>query len=164
VNPVTLEIGSNDVLQDFDQTTCTTSASADADVARMDNDLTRTILPQLRDAMGSTYQKGDLVMLNYYNPFARACSNSAVFVHRFNQHLADDAAAFGIPIVDVYAAFGGDKYMADNICDYTWICSAYHDIHPTTAGYRVIANAVEKTLGYPGIGGGGPIPLPAFGG
>lgn len=162
VDPVTLDIGSNDVIGDFDLNTCAVVTGSTADLARLDSDLTQTILPQLRNAMGTHYQTGDLVMLNYYNPYARACPNSVGFVHELNAHLASDAAQFGIPVVDVYGAFGGDAHMAANICTYTWICNAqYHDIHPTTAGYRVIANAVEQTLGYPGIGGTNPLNVSA---
>jgi hypothetical protein len=49
--------------------------------------------------------------------------------------------------------------MSSIICNYTWICdSRFHDIHPTNTGYKVIAKAVELTLGLPGMG-----PLPGVG-
>lgn len=153
VNPVTLEIGSNDVLPDFNSGSCTVGPNAMTDLATMDANLTQTILPRLIDALGTHYRTGDLVMLNYYNPFARQCPGSAVFVHTLNDHLAEDAGNFGVPLVDVYTAFGGDAHMADHLCAYTWICDAqFHDIHPTPQGYQVIASAVEQTLNYPGIG------------
>ena len=153
VNPVTLEIGSNDVLPDWNSGTCTAGANATADLATLDANLTRTILPRLIAALGTHYQTGDLVLLNYYNPYAQQCSDSAAFVDTLNSHLAADAARFGVPVVDVYTAFGGDAHMADHICAYTWICNTqFHDIHPTTQGYRVIASAVERVLSYPGVG------------
>lgn len=153
VNPVTLEIGSNDVLPDWNSATCTAGANGTTDLATLDTNLTQTILPKLIAALGTHYRSGDLVMMNYYNPYARDCPGSAAFVDMLNSHLAADAGHFGVPIADVYAAFGGDAHMADNICAYTWICNTqFHDIHPTTQGYRVIASAVEKVLSYPGIG------------
>jgi lysophospholipase L1-like esterase len=100
-------------------------------------------------------------MLNYYNPFAQECPGSASFINTFNAHLAADAAQFGVPIVDTYAAFGGDAQMATNVCKgatdpqgahhpLTWICNAqFNDFHPTTDGYSVMASAVELALGYP---------------
>jgi lysophospholipase L1-like esterase len=100
-------------------------------------------------------------MLNYYNPFAKICPNSAPFVKKLNEHLATDAAKFGIPIVDVYTAFGGDAGMAGNICSYTWYCGANPDIHPTSAGYLVIATAVKGVLGYPGINPGAQMTPPS---
>lgn len=167
VNPITLDIGSNDVLPDLDTSTCTISSNGQSDLATMDANLTGTILPELVDAAGTTYRTGDIVLLNYYNPYALVCSNSAAFVKQLNSHLAADAARFGIPIADVYSAFGGDAQMAAHICDYTWMCNAqFHDLHPTTRGYQVIAHAVEQVLGYPGIAPpqNGPSGVPIIGG
>lgn len=166
VSPVTLEIGSNDVLPDWHSSTCGPDPNANADLAAMDHNLTTVILPRLMKALQSPSgnRTGDLVMLSYYDPFAKECPGSLAFVTTFNQHLAADAAQYQIPIVDVYTAFGGDASMATNICQgplddkgvrhpYTWMCDPqFNDIHPTTDGYSVIAKAVELTLGYPDIG------------
>lgn len=153
VNPITLDIGANDVLPDWDSTTCSANGNGTADLATVDTNLTQTILPRLIAALGTHYRTGDLVLLNYYNPYAQECPSSAAFVHVLNDHLAADAAQFGVPVADVYTAFGGDAHMADHICDYTWICNPqFHDIHPTTQGYRVIADAVERVLSFPGVG------------
>jgi lysophospholipase L1-like esterase len=156
VSPITLEIGANDVDGDFNPTTCTANSSANADLAQMDANLTDIILPDLTKALTTATgaQVGDLHMLNYYNPYAKICPDSAVFAHELNDHLQTDAAKFRIPIVDVYTAFGGDSGMASHICDYTWVCDPrfQENIHPTTDGYRVIANAVEAALGLPGVG------------
>jgi lysophospholipase L1-like esterase len=165
VSPITLEIGSNDVLPDWNQAACSAGSTVAADLARMDADLTQVILPDLLAALGpgTNATNGDLHMLNYYNPFAKECPESAPFVRMVNNHLQADAARFRVPVVDVYSAFGGDARMASHICDYTWICdSRFHDVHPTSLGYQVIARAVELTLGLPGTP---PLPgaLPASG-
>ncbi len=164
VSPITLEIGANDVLVDFDDKTCTVGSGFDADLARMDSNLTDIILPDLTSALTSAKgaRAGDLHLLNYYNPFARVCPDSASFVHEVNDHLQADAAQYRIPVVDIYTAFGGDSGMASNICTYTWYCSPRFpgNIHPTNEGYQVIANAVETALGLPGAGpmiGGAPL-------
>jgi len=168
VSPVTLDVGASDVIQDFNQATCAPIANYMADLATMDQNLTKTILPRLIGALTSStgHQAGDLVLLNYYNPFARECPNSADFVHQINDHLAADAFQFRIPVVDVYAAFGGDAQMADHICDLTWICDPqFHDIHPKPAGYHLIAQTVESALNYPGLQNVNPLPpLPPLGG
>lgn len=161
VSPVTLEIGANDVLPDWDAKTCTAGPNAQLDLAIMDSNLTRVILPELTQALATPRgaRSGDLHLLNYYNPFAKACPNSAPFIHLVNDHLLADAAQFKIPVVDVYnAAFGGDAKMASNVCTLTWYCSSFHDIHPTNAGYAAIAGAVEAALGLPGTS-----PLPGIG-
>jgi lysophospholipase L1-like esterase len=153
VSPITLEIGVNDVVPDWNSATCSASARVDGDLSTMDANLTGVILPGLLKALGTPNgaRAGDLHMLNYYNPFAKTCPNSAPFVHRLNDHLQADAAQFRIPVVDVYSAFGGDNATASHVCDYTWYCAPrFHDFHPTNQGYRVIADAVESALGLPG--------------
>lgn len=165
VSPVTLEVGVNDVFQDWDQSACSTGPNTGADLAAMDANLTDTILPRLTKALTTPRgaPSGDLHLLNYYNPFAQVCANSAQFVHLLNDHLQADAAKFRIPVVDIYTAFGGDNATAKNICTYTWMCDArFHDIHPTDAGYRIIANAVEATLGLPGSNPLRPAPPAGF--
>ncbi len=153
VSPVTLEIGVNDVFQDWNPTTCSVGPNASADLATMDTNITKTILPELLSALATPRgaPAGDLHLLNYYNPFAQECSDSAQFVHELNDHLQADAAQFRVPVVDVYTAFGGDAHTAANVCADTWMCDPrFHDIHPNDAGYRIIANAVESALGLPG--------------
>jgi lysophospholipase L1-like esterase len=164
VSPITLEIGANDVLVDFDAQTCAVGSGFDADLARMDSNLADIILPDLTKALTTAHgaQVGDLHLLNYYNPYAKTCPNSTPFVHEVNDHLQADAAQYRVPIVDIYTAFGGDSAMASHICDYTWYCDPRFqgNIHPTTQGYRIIANAVEAALGLPGSGpaiGGAPL-------
>ena len=159
VSPITLELGSNDVLPAWDPTTCSVRAGVNVDdlLATMDANLTQTILPQSVNALGArkTANNGDLHLLNYYNPYAKVCPGSAPFVHELNDHLAADAAQFRIPVVDVYLAFGGDSETASHICEFTWMCSSFHDVHPTNKGYAAIAQAVETALALPG---GNPLP------
>ncbi len=163
VSPVTLEIGANDVLPDWNAATCSAGPNVDLDLAIMDSNLTRVILPELEQALATPRgaPTGDLHLLNYYNPFAKACPNSTPFIHLVNDHLLADATQFKIPVVDVYHAFGDDAKMADNVCSLTWYCSSFHDIHPTNAGYAVIAGAVEAALGLPGTNPQPGIGIPA---
>lgn len=171
VNPVTIDLGANDVINDFNPTTCTVAASAQADITTFDTNLTQTILPQLTSAYTTTMgaRAGEFVMLNYYDPYVKECPNSLSLIQQLNTHIANDAAKFDVKVADIYTAFGGTDHMAANICAYTWICDAqFHDIHPTTTGYSVMANAVENTLHLPGIGpGSNPLspglPFPPFG-
>lgn len=153
VSPVTLEIGVNDVFKDWNPATCSVGPFTENDLNTMDTNLTTVILPKLIAALATPTgaPSGDLHLLNYYNPFAKECADSVQFVHELNDHLTADAAQFRIPVVDVYNAFGGDNDTVTNLCAWTWMCdSRFHDIHPTNAGYQVIAQAVEKTLALPG--------------
>jgi lysophospholipase L1-like esterase len=145
VSPVTLDIGANDVLSDTDPTTCTINQSKfAADLATLDFNLTHFILPQLQTALTVNGQlTGDLVMMNYYDPFQNICPNTVSFTEEEDQHLADDVRGFG-SIVDVFDAFGGAKTPNPHICKYIWICSSFHDIHPMDKGYELIADTFDK--------------------
>ncbi|HEU0028607.1 MAG TPA: SGNH/GDSL hydrolase family protein [Ktedonobacterales bacterium] len=149
VSPVSLDIGANDLLPDIDSSTCTVSSNWSTDLANLDTRLTGTILPQLVAALTvNGVRTGDLVMMNYYDPYQNICPNSLTYVETLNQHLAADAAQFNVPVSDVFTAIGGDATPNPNICSDTWMCSSYHDIHATTTGYSVIANTFASTTGY----------------
>jgi lysophospholipase L1-like esterase len=149
VSPVTLDMGANDVLPDINKSTCAVSANWATDLATLHSNLVNTILPKLTTALknSSGQRTGDLVMMNYYDPFINSCPGDLGYIHQLNAEIATDAAQFGIPLVDTYSAFGGDNQGA-NICNYTYICGAYNDIHATSAGYQVIANAFVALTGY----------------
>jgi lysophospholipase L1-like esterase len=148
VSPVTLDMGANDLLPDINKSTCTVSSSWSSDLARLNTNLTGTILPKLVAALTiKGVRTGDLIMTNYYDPYASACPNSLAYVQQLNAAIASDAASFGIPVADTYDAFGGAN-MGQNICNNTWICSIFGDIHPQDAGYTLIANAFIATAGY----------------
>src|SRR5713226_1037105 len=116
VSPVTLDIGADDLLRDFNPLTCTVSSSFNSDLATLDFNLTQVILPQLHNALlFNGHMTGDLVLMNYYDPFQNACLNSVTTVQMVNQHLATDVSGFGI-IVDVFSAFGGAAVPNPNIC------------------------------------------------
>jgi lysophospholipase L1-like esterase len=146
VSPVTIDIGANDLLPLVNPSTCAEQAPAVVTqaLATFDANFSR-ILAQLRTALQGT---GDLVTMNYYFPYQNQCPNLLPDVELFNQHLASDAQQNGVPVVDVFSAFGGAAVPNPNLCRYTWICSKYHDIHATTQGHAVIAAAFEATLGY----------------
>jgi len=68
--------------------------------------------------------------------------DSEVVVPIFNQIVAGVASSFGVPVADVYSAFKGknglllvDRHGADPL-----------QIHPTNAGYRVMAKAFESVI------------------
>lgn len=148
VSPVTLDIGANDILPDINTSNCTISSTFNSDLATLDTNLTKTILPQLVAAMTVKGKvTGDLVMMNYYDPYQNICPNSVSYVQTVNQHLANDVSGYGT-IVDVFDAFSGATTPNPNICTYTWMCSIFNDIHPTDKGYSVIASTFEKGTGY----------------
>ncbi|GAC1422915.1 MAG: hypothetical protein NVS4B1_20100 [Ktedonobacteraceae bacterium] len=149
VSPVTLDIGSNDILSDINTSTCAINTKKFAiDLATLDANLTQTILPKLHNALVVNGKRtGDLIMMNYYDPFQNSCPNTVSYIQTFNQHLARDVNGYG-SIADVFRAFGGAATPNTNICNYTWECSIFHNVHSTSAGYNVIASAFERAVGY----------------
>ncbi len=148
VSPVTLDMGANDLLPYINASNCSISSSWTSALSTLNYNLNNIILPKLVNALTvNGVRTGDLVMMNYYDPFALQCPNTIPYVQQLNTNIQNDAAMFGIPVVNVYAAFGGSN-QASNICSYTWMCSFFNNIHPTSTGYQVIANAFTNTLGY----------------
>jgi len=67
------------------------------------------------------------------------------YIQLLNQHLYMDVQGI---IVDVFDSFGGAGVPNKNICNYTWMCSIFKDIHGTAHGYSVIASTFENGTGY----------------
>jgi lysophospholipase L1-like esterase len=149
VSPVTLDIGANDVLPDLNAKTCAPDVNKfAADLATLDANLQQVILPRLHSAlMINGIPSGDLVVMNYYDPYQNLCPNTLPYLEELNQHLAADVAGYG-SVVDVFSAFGGTAIPNPNTCSYTWICSIFKDVHARSSGYSVIAHAFEAEVGY----------------
>ena len=149
VSPVSLDMGANDLLPDINASTCAISSTWTTDLANLDARMTGTILPKLVAALTVNGKRtGDLVIMNYYDPYQNQCPNTLPYVQTLNQHLANDAAQFNVPVANVFTAFGGATTPNPNICTDTWMCSIYNNIHATTTGYSVIAGSFESLTGY----------------
>lgn len=151
VGPVSLDIGGDDVLPYINTQTCSVAQHKfSTALAQLEKRLTTTILPQLKQALKSAGGKapGQLVMMNYYDPFAKKCSIAHHYIHLLNAHLARAAARAHVPLVDVYAAYHQNIHSDADICKYTWMCSIFHSLHPNTTGYGVIMHAFERRVGY----------------
>jgi lysophospholipase L1-like esterase len=148
VSPVTLDIGANDLSPDLNISTCSINANWETDLAKVDHNLTTVILPQLVAAMTvNGHMTGDLLLMNYYDPYQNVCANTVPFIQEINAHLAADAQGFAT-IVNVFTPFGGATTPNPNICNYTWMCTIFKDIHAKDAGYSVMAAAFERAAGY----------------
>jgi lysophospholipase L1-like esterase len=149
VSPVTIDIGANDVLGDINKSTCAISSTWPTDLATFNTNFT-SILKQLSSALNG---KGDLLVMNYYDPFENQCAgNTAILsdLQQMNNAIQSDTTGTSAQVVDAYTAFGTGAIPGSNpnICSYTWMCSSYNDIHPTQTGYSVIAGKFESTYGY----------------
>jgi lysophospholipase L1-like esterase len=153
VSPVTIDIGGNDTIGVL----CSSSTQFASALNTIDNNLKQTILPRLQQALTvNGIVTGDIVLMNYYDPYHDRCSASITNTEAFDQHLASDASGYAT-VVDVFSAFGGPN--TTHTCDYTWMCSSYQDIHATTLGYSIMAQAFTSTY----LGGNStptPTPMP----
>ncbi|HEY3992107.1 MAG TPA: GDSL-type esterase/lipase family protein [Ktedonobacteraceae bacterium] len=154
VSPVTLDIGANDLIPDLNTTNCSVNAKWESDLATVDNSLKNIILPQLVAAMTVNGQMtGDLLLLNYYDPYQVTCPNTVPYIHTLNQHLAAAAVASSATLVDISSAFTGSVVSTSTtpvstICTYTWMCSSFKNIHPNKLGYGLMAGVIEHTVSY----------------
>lgn len=146
VSPVSIDIGANDLLPQVNPVTCAIISTTQFIKAflTLDTNL-NTIFSTLHTTLNGT---GDLLVLNYYDPLQNICPKLVPTVQFVNSVIAATAAKYGASTADVFTAFGGATTPNPNICTYTWMCSKYHDIHATDTGYSVIAQTMEKTLGY----------------
>lgn len=149
VSPVTLDIGASDLLHDINASTCAINTTKfGSDLATLDANLTGVILPKLHTALVVNGKlTGDLLVMNYYDPYQNLCPNTVSYIQTVNQHLASDVRGYGT-LADVFSAFGGATTPNPNICGYTWECSIFKDIHSKDAGYRAIAASFEAVAGY----------------
>lgn len=116
VSPVTLDIGANDLISDLNATTCAVNPRWTSDLALAMNDLKNMILPRLIAAMTVNGQmSGDLILLNYYDPYQDKCPNTVADIQTLNQGIVA-AAADHATIVDVFSAFAASaRLQADPI-------------------------------------------------
>ena len=153
ISPITLDMGANDLIPDLNSAKCTVDPKWESDLATVDTNLKNVILPQLEAAlMVNGRVTGDLLLLNYYDPYQVTCPNTVPFIQTFNQHLAADAASNSATLVDISSAFTSSTTTsatsASNVCIYTWMCSAFKNIHPNKVGYGVMAGVIEHTVNY----------------
>ncbi|HZS90489.1 MAG TPA: GDSL-type esterase/lipase family protein [Chloroflexota bacterium] len=146
VSPVTINVGAQDILSDFDLKNCTNTPSLYQDLPNAIANF-KSIMQQLKAALNGT---GDLITLTYYNPYAQQCTDLAPLGQQLNQPITDTARQDGVLLADVFGAFGGIAAPNPKVCNLTWICSNPSTIDATTSGHALIAQALEAAVHYPG--------------
>jgi lysophospholipase L1-like esterase len=119
---MTLTLGGNDLLSVLK------GANLAEVLARYQANLTEVLRRLRLDLPGSR-----IYLSNLYAIPEIAASGQVVPI--FNQIVAGVAAQFGVPVVDVYSAFAGKEGLIQR-----------GDIHPTNAGYQVMAEAFGEVI------------------
>ena len=126
---ITLTVGGNDLLRILK------GANAGQVLSEFQTNLT-LILQNLRTALPNTR----IVVSNLYTIPQIAGADQIVPI--FNQIVAGVASAFNVPVADVYGAFHGRHGLL--LIERRG--AAPDDVHPTNAGYRVMAQAFEAVI------------------
>ena len=146
VSPVTLDMGANDLGNCYSNhvinTTCGNNALATV----------RANLPYIVNKIKTKLNgTGDLLLMNYYDPYQNEAPATLPWVQQLNGIIASVGQQYGLRVVDVYDMFhtgsypnGGNPY----ICNWTWMCSSFNDIHANSTGYSHIAAGFESVSGY----------------
>jgi lysophospholipase L1-like esterase len=165
VSYVTLDIGANDV------DGCATATGLNMTCAEQGIATVGAELPQIASAV---HQAGGntprYVGMNYYDPFLAAwlagsagqqlAKESVALSTGFNGTIQSGLHGAGFQLADVSGTFATDDFgrpvtvpgigqlplNVAHVCEWTWECTPYHNIHANTLGYGVIANVFERVL------------------
>ena len=151
VTRVTVSMGANDLLSVIQQPgfLLLPTAQQGALVFGALNAMT-TNLSTLYGTLRAALPTAEIVAVGYYDPFAvlpgnpnPALTSGAIIT--LNSIISDVSTFFGARYVDVYAAFSGNEGVLTNmLLDQT---TTAPNVHPTDAGYTVIANQIIPTPG-----------------
>jgi|SRR5579883_250001 lysophospholipase L1-like esterase len=146
VSPVSLDIGANDLLP------CYSNGSINTSCGNSALNTVRTNLPiivsKIKNALHGT---GDFFLMNYYDPYQNAAPSTLTWVNQLNSIIAQVGQQYGVPVVDVASIYHTSSYPNGGnpaICNWTWYCSIFSDIHPNSNGYTAIAGGFESLSGY----------------
>lgn len=103
-------------------------------------------------------RRGDLLLLNYYNPYpgfsiTEPPFNLAdIYVPQLNAIIAEEAASRGLPVADAATAFAGreaelifvNREACENLVNPFINC----DYHPTEGGQQAMADSLLDVTGY----------------
>lgn len=146
VSPITLDIGSND----FNQLLSTCGLSGTACLAQgapgvlstYASNLSR-ILAALRDAA----PQSEIMVMQYDDPYAPVQPLSIQIGEQQNSIIAATAAVYQARVADAYTPFNLSLPQPQTLCTLSLICSQ-GDIHPSDAGYAVIAGQFWASSDY----------------
>jgi len=128
---ITITVGGNDLLQILN------GADTGQVLMNFQNNLTQ-ILATLRSQLPDTR----IYISNLYTVPEIPGADQVVPV--FNQVVSQVAAAFRVPVADVYSAFLGRKGLL--LIERPGASPT--EVHPTNAGYRVMAEAFEEVISH----------------
>lgn len=144
VSPITLDNGANDVTPCNslpDPTVCLLTSIA-AVAANLDK-----ALGDLRAAAPNA----EIIVMQYYDPFAFALPGTVVITEQLNQAIATAAARHGARLADALTPFNLTPPEPATLCGLGPFCPLT-DVHPSDVGYAVITQQFWAASGYSRLG------------
>jgi lysophospholipase L1-like esterase len=92
---------------------------------------------QILSALQAASPSSQILVLQEFDPYMLLLPVSIPLFAQMNAVLASVATAHGAVLAD-----GVSPVTLANICTLTFVCTQLHDIHPTDAGYAVLAQAL----------------------
>jgi lysophospholipase L1-like esterase len=138
VTPITLSIGVADLLNADDRNLDPACLARHHVLAHIHRNLDR-ILTALQQAAPDV----EIIVLQQYDAFADTQPSSVEVWRQLNGVIGRVAAGHRARVADAFAAFNG----TGRICQLTFFC-AEGDLHPTDAGYAVLARLFFQASGY----------------
>jgi lysophospholipase L1-like esterase len=140
VSPITVSIGFNDVRGVFPACNFDPTCIAQSGVTQHLAENLDHILGALRAAAPDT----EIIVVALYNPFKTTDPSTDQVVNQDYVQVVSDAAARN----RAFFANGFDAISTtDQLCQDTFLCTS-GDLHPTDAGYQVLANLIDAVSGY----------------
>lgn len=148
VSPVTITLGANDfnpLLQSCGGPTniACVAAGVPAVLNQVEANMDQ-ILGSIRAAAPDT----EIIVMQYYNPFAVLSTDTSAFVLALNGVLAQAATSHGARLADAFAPFNLAPNEPATLCALTLFCTPLNDVHASDAGYGVIAQQFWAASGY----------------
>ena len=92
----------------------------------------------------SAAPRAKFLVMTYYNWLAAADPASDRQVLGLDAAIVAAAHSAGMGTVDTFGAFNRTGNERARVCALTLFCGPTKDLHPTNAGYRLIASLFEK--------------------
>jgi lysophospholipase L1-like esterase len=150
---ITLSIGADDVLSAIDKAPlCLTNPTCPELKSAMQtaNDNLKMILRDLRQVA----PKATIVVLTPYNPFGKAYPASNIAAFAFNITIGWTALLNGARVADAFWPINVQHATTFDCGSLVYYCTNPNiqdpypaDVHPTSAGYGIIADAIMKSIG-----------------
>lgn len=96
------------------------------------------ILSQLRSAAPRT----PIAVVGYYNWLALQQPSTNLQVQQLNASIARAARRVGAIVVPTFASFSAQG----KLCDLSLVCGPIKDLHPSDAGYQLIADLIHRRI------------------